>query len=141
MNIIIGMTHSVLQSRLDGHQQAAMAKVQRAARIAAGGSSTASGFLAGAERYAHRRAQGFFAASRTRPAASGWCRRGRNKGLTFTIDQADDLPDALVGDAVRLGQVLQALVSNAIKFTERGEVGVRATLDSRGRDQVGYCSA
>ncbi len=48
-----------------------------------------------------------------------------NKNLRFSIDVDDKLPTSLETDAQRLNQILKNLLSNAFKFTEKGEVKLR----------------
>ncbi len=52
------------------------------------------------------------------------------KGLELAYEIRPDTPDALLGDPVRLGQIVLNLVGNAIKFTERGEVVMRVQSQS-----------
>lgn len=58
--------------------------------------------------------------------------QAREKGLSLESTVADDVPAMLRGDPLRLGQVLSNLVSNGIKFTERGAVKLAV---SRGDSQ------
>jgi two-component system sensor histidine kinase/response regulator len=59
--------------------------------------------------------------------------RAAEKGVAVRLDLDPGVPTTLLGDALRLNQVLLNLVSNAIKFTERGTVTVSIrTLEQRG---------
>ena len=53
--------------------------------------------------------------------------RARDKSLKLSWQIGDDVPDLVVADHTRIGQVLVNLVSNSIKFTQQGEVVVRIT--------------
>ncbi len=57
--------------------------------------------------------------------------RAQDKGLKFATSFAPQVPHALHGDGNRIRQVLDNLVANAIKFTERGEISVRVDLESQ----------
>jgi two-component system, sensor histidine kinase len=48
--------------------------------------------------------------------------RAQTKGLSSEVTIADDLPETLIGDAVRLRAALENLLDNAVKFTEHGVV-------------------
>jgi signal transduction histidine kinase/CheY-like chemotaxis protein len=63
------------------------------------------------------------------------------KGLELAVHIAADVPADLIGDPVRLGQVLINLVGNAIKFTEHGEVSVDVSLKVviHGRACLQFC--
>ncbi len=55
----------------------------------------------------------------------------RDKGLELVAEVSPEAPRIVRGDAVRLGQVVSNLVSNALKFTETGHVRVRIEADAK----------
>jgi TMAO reductase system sensor TorS len=59
-----------------------------------------------------------------REVIESFSERASRKGLSLECSVGEDIPDALHGDAVRLRQVLNNLIGNAIKFTEAGRIAV-----------------
>ncbi|MGE4279002.1 MAG: sensor histidine kinase [Magnetospirillum sp.] len=56
----------------------------------------------------------------------------QGKGLEFTVQLAEDLPETILADPVRVRQVLHNLLSNAVKFTETGSVHLSVVGDGAG---------
>ncbi|NVM78259.1 signal transduction histidine kinase/ligand-binding sensor domain-containing protein/DNA-binding response OmpR family regulator/HPt (histidine-containing phosphotransfer) domain-containing protein [Duganella sp. SG902] len=56
--------------------------------------------------------------------------RAAERGLELVIWSAPDVPSNLLGDPLRLGQILVNLVGNALKFTARGHIELRVELDA-----------
>ena len=66
--------------------------------------------------------------------------RAAAKGLTSTVDIAENLPGFAVGDSVRLRAALENLIDNAVKFTNEGSVALRVTplRSTKGRIAVAF---
>jgi CheY-like chemotaxis protein len=62
--------------------------------------------------------------------------RAHQKGLELAWRVQPEVPDGLVGDPTRLGQIILNLVGNAVKFTDRGEVVLAVECQSRTEDEV-----
>ena len=57
--------------------------------------------------------------------------KAHDKGLEFLVEVPGEIPQNLIGDPLRLGQILTNLINNAVKFTEQGEIRVKAELLER----------
>ena len=66
--------------------------------------------------------------------------RAQGRGLAANVTIAEDLPELVMGDPIRLRAALENLIDNAVKFTERGHVAlaVSAAAAPRGRHRLNF---
>ena len=62
--------------------------------------------------------------------------RASEKGISFSCRIPPEVPDTLVGDQVRLRQILFNLAGNGIKFTDKGEVAISARVESQAAEEA-----
>ena len=61
--------------------------------------------------------------------------RSKAKHLSFSLNKVNDLPQEIIGDPIRLNQILSNLLSNALKFTTQGGITVTITELKRTQNQ------
>ena len=62
--------------------------------------------------------------------------KSQEKGLELLFRRDPKIPTVLVGDPLRLGQILLNLTNNAVKFTEQGQILVEISLREKAEDEV-----
>ena len=134
MNAVIGMSHLALRTELTPRQRDYLEKIQRSGQHLLGVINDILDFSkieAGKLDISHAP----FELQRVLDnVASLIGDKAESKGLALVFDVADEVPRYLSGDALRLGQILINYASNAVKFTETGEVDVRVRLHERAGD-------
>ena len=128
MNAIIGMTHLALDSGLDPKQHSYISKVQSSARLLLGIINDILDFSKIEAGKLEMEAIDFRLDDVLESLVSQIGLKAREKGLKLRFMTDPAVPAVLVGDPLRLGQVLINLASNAAKFTERGEILVSTRL-------------
>ncbi|KAB8063296.1 MULTISPECIES: response regulator [Janthinobacterium] len=128
MNGIIGMTHLALQTDLTSTQRNYLEKVESASKNLLAIIDDILDFSKiEAGKMAFEKVD-FFLEDVLAQIADLSVMRAQDKGLELLFDIGPDVPNALQGDPLRLGQVLINLTNNAIKFTEKGEIVVTIRL-------------
>jgi signal transduction histidine kinase/DNA-binding response OmpR family regulator len=131
MNAIIGMTHLALKTDLSPKQADYLNKIKAAAQALLGiineilDSSKIEAGKLDLEKI------DFLLEGVLDSLSTIVSQKAQDKNLEFLIASDPGIPGNLVGDPLRLGQILINLVNNAIKFTERGEVVVSVALEER----------
>jgi signal transduction histidine kinase/CheY-like chemotaxis protein len=136
MNAIIGLTHVMLQSTVDERQREYLAKMQTSSKALLGllndildYSKIEAGKLA-LER------EEFNPEEVVENAGNLFAARIEEAGLDLHYEIDPEVPQRLLGDTLRLAQVLNNLIGNAIKFTPSGEIVVALAVASRSEDEV-----
>ena len=64
------------------------------------------------------------------------CLRAKEKGLDFIVDLSPSLPDRLVGDEMRVKQIILNMLTNAVKYTNTGEIVLSVSSGEVGKGNI-----
>ena len=124
MNAIIGLSHLALKTGLTPRQRDYIEKVQSSGRHLLGIINDILDFSKVEAGKLTIEQEPFDLTQVLGSLADLVAEKCAAKGLELVFDVAPEVPRALVGDSLRLGQILINYANNAIKYTERGEVVV-----------------
>ena len=136
MNGIIGMTELTLDTELTSEQREYLGMVRSSADSLLGIINDILDFSKIEAGRLDLENINFSLRTVLRDTLSALALRAHEKGLELAYHVQPDLPDALVGDPARLRQVIVNLVSNAVKFTEKGEIVLRVEAESQTESEV-----
>lgn len=135
MNAIIGMSHLALQTELAPRQRNYIEKVHRAGENLLGIINEVLDFSKIEAGKMTLESTEFHLEEVMDNLASLLAIKTEEKGLELLFDTPADVPTALIGDPLKLGQILTNLANNAVKFTETGEVVICAHAESVEKDR------
>ena len=135
MNAIIGMSHLALQTNLDKKQRNYIEKVNRSGTNLLGIINDILDFSKIEAGKMSMETIDFRLEDVMDNLANLVGMKAEDKGLELLFSAAPDVPTALQGDPLRLGQILINLGNNAVKFTDSGEIVVG--IEKVGEDEHG----
>ncbi|MBF0153231.1 MAG: response regulator [Magnetococcales bacterium] len=136
MNAIIGLSHLCLQTRLTVRQKDYIRKVHSSATSLLRIINDILDFSKIEAGRLDMEAIDFTLEEVLGSLATMIAIKAQEKNLEFLVNTTPDIPPSLVGDPLRLGQILINLTNNAIKFTESGEVAVVTEVLDRSEASV-----
>ena len=136
MNAIIGLSHLALKTELTPRQLDYLQKIQLSGHHLLGIINDILDFSKIEAGKLTVERVGFELDSVLENLANLIADKAGAKGLELVFDVARDVPRQLVGDPLRLGQILINYANNAVKFTERGEIDVEVRLRESGPGEV-----
>jgi signal transduction histidine kinase/DNA-binding response OmpR family regulator/HPt (histidine-containing phosphotransfer) domain-containing protein len=136
MNAIIGMTHLALKTDLSAKQSDYLTKVKFAAHSLLGIINDILDFSKIEAGKLDIEKTDFRLEDVLDNLSTIVSQKAQDKNLEFLIAPQHEIPPNLIGDPLRLGQILINLVNNAVKFTERGEVLVTVSLEEQSADRI-----
>jgi len=136
MNAIIGLSQLALKTELNPHQRDYIEKVQSSSRHLMGIINDILDFSKIEADKLDIESADFELQSLMETVSSLVGEKSAAKGLELVFKIMPDVPRHLLGDSLRLGQILVNFVNNAVKFTDRGEIVVSVQIDSHVGDQV-----
>ncbi|HEV2419517.1 MAG TPA: response regulator [Terriglobia bacterium] len=136
MNGIIGMTELALDTELNGDQREYLRTVKLSADSLLAILNDILDFSKIEARKLLLETVEFGLTEGLEDTMKSFALRAHQKGLELACHLQAGIPERLLGDPMRLRQIIVNLVGNAIKFTSRGEVVVRAEVESQDEKQV-----
>ncbi len=136
MNAVIGMAHLALQTELTAKQADYLQKIQRSAHSLLGIINDILDFSKIEAGKLQMEAVDFSLDEVLDNVSTVVGVKVHEKELEFLMDTSHDVPLALVGDPLRLGQVMINLCNNAVKFTEEGEIVISTRLIKKETESV-----
>jgi signal transduction histidine kinase/CheY-like chemotaxis protein/HPt (histidine-containing phosphotransfer) domain-containing protein len=128
MNAVIGLTHLALQTDLTAKQRDYLEKVHSSAQSLLGIINDILDFSKIEAGKLEVESVSFQLDEVLGNVSTLLSVKAEDRGLDLFLARAPEVPEALVGDPLRLGQVLINLANNALKFTHQGEVVLRVEL-------------